>query len=68
MGVRKVRAERSDWGSCAELKAQTGFEEKRPSHGGCGWAQWLTRSEEVRKTRASSASIPPTSRHSQSLL
>lgn len=34
MGVRKVRAERSDWGSCAELKAQTGFEEKRPSHGG----------------------------------
>lgn len=35
MGVRKVRAEHSDWGSCAELKAQAGFEEKkRPSYGG----------------------------------
>ena len=67
MGVRKVLAERSDWGRCAERKAQAGFRSSALHVGGCWWAQRLTRSEEVRKTGVSSASPPRTPRHPQSL-
>lgn len=60
MGVRKVLAERSDWGSCAERKRRLDSRSSALHVGGRWWAQWLTPSEEVRKTGVSSASPPRT--------